>query len=229
MCPQATRLLVSPALLFLGLLFLLSAGSGLAEDEATAKSEKSQWLLPVSADEETMEKRIAAYVKKAHDIEAEYHFADEDDLVLKYVFSSDDAAFPEVPLIVDSEESNSVQLDDETIITERRVTLTAYYVLPDAMKTSEYRAQLLEVINLWHVGKWEPQRIYLDKDGDITMQSSINVPGKDFQVHAELVADQAFRMYSAWQEFYATLNSAEFASPAATPVASHTIAYRLPD
>ena len=102
---------------------------------------------PVAADEESMEKRIAAYIRDVHEIEAEYRFAEEDDLYLKYMFTSDEQLFPEIPLFVDTEPSNEVTEDDKTVITERRVTLSAFYVLPPDMKTMENRQYLLELIN----------------------------------------------------------------------------------
>jgi len=181
---------------------LLIASPLAAADEIAEDS--TRWLLPIVEDDETMEKRIAAYMLKVHEIEAEYHFADENDLVLKYMFSSDENAFPSIPLFVDTEQSNSMTQAGET--TERRVSLSAYYVLPEEMKTPEKRVKLLELVNQWHLGKWEPQRLYIDADGDLAMQCTINVPGKDFEVHAEVIADQIFRMYGAWGEIYQAVN-----------------------
>ena len=93
------------------------------------------------------------------------------------------------------------------------VTLTAYYVLPDSAKNAEARASILEQINAWHVGRWVPQRIYLDEDGDIVLESMLNIPGNNYPVHAEIIGDQIMRMYSAWAEFYQLLDEVIDAPP----------------
>ena len=63
------------------------------------------WLLYVSNDEESIEKRIATYFRENYDVEAEYHFADENDLILQYAFSSPDEAFPEISTYIDTRPS----------------------------------------------------------------------------------------------------------------------------
>jgi hypothetical protein len=189
-------------------------------------SASHEWLLPVVNDEETVEKRIARYIREVHGIEAEYKFAGEDDLFLQYSFNSHGEDFPNIAVFVDSLPSNREETADGDIITERRVTISAYYVLPDEAKTSDSRAALLEIINEWHIGKWVPQRIYLDHDGDIAMESSINVPGKDYEVHAEVVIDQMYRMYSAWASFYQVLQDTDDAETFVMPAAAKTIAQR---
>lgn len=204
---------------------LLSAPS-LADDlvDNANPPETHEWLLPVVDDEETVEKRIARYILEVHGIEAEYKFAEEDDLFLQYSFNSDGQSFPKIAVFVDSLASNSEETDAGAITTERRVTISAYYVLPDEAKTPASRAALLEVINEWHIGKWVPQRIYLDHEGDIAMESSINIPGKDYEVHTEVVIDQMYRMYSAWASFYQVLQESDDAEVFVMPAAAKTIA-----
>jgi hypothetical protein len=162
----------------------------------------SEWLLQVCNDEESLERRIATYFREKYDVEAEYLFLDEDDLYLQYHFSSDEGNFPDMAVFVDSQASATNEVDGETRVIERRVTVSAYYVLPEEIKTAEVRGALLEQINEWHIGRWVPQRIYLDKDGDIVLESTFNIPGDDYPVHAEIVGDQILRMNNAWQEFY---------------------------
>jgi hypothetical protein len=167
----------------------------------------SEWLLQVCDDEESLEKRIATYFRERYDVEAEYLFVDEDDLYLQYQFVSDEGEFPDMAVFIDSQASAMDEVDGQTKVVERRVTVTAYFVLPEEIKTSDYRGILLEQINLWHNGRWVPQRIYLDIDGDIVLESAFNIPGDDYPLHAEIVGDQIMRMNSAWQEFYGELSS----------------------
>ena len=103
---------------------------------------------------------------------------------------------------IDTRPSATEMQNGEEVVTERMVSLTAYYVLPNSAKNAEARVLILEQINEWHVGRWVPQRIYLDEDGDIVLESMLNIPGNNYPVHAEIIGDQIIRMYSAWAEFY---------------------------
>ena len=202
----------------LGLLIIVVAlvMSGGCATTSTARQEVSRqpsWLLYVSNDEESIEKRIARYFRENYDVEAQYHFADENDLILQYAFSSPDEAFPEISTYIDTRPSATELRNGEEVVTERMVTLTAYYVLPDSAKNAEVRASILEQINAWHVGRWVPQRIYLDEDGDIVLESMLNIPGNNYPVHAEIIGDQIMRMYSAWAEFYQLLDEVINAPP----------------
>ena len=167
----------------------------------------SEWLLQVCDDEESLEKRIATYFREQYDMEAEYLFVNEDDLYLQYQFVSAEGEFPDMAVFIDSQPSAMDEVNGQTKVIERRVTVTAYFVLPEEIKTSDFRAILLEQINLWHNGRWVPQRIYLDIDGDIVLESAFNIPGDHYPLHAEIVGDQIMRMNSAWQEFYGELSS----------------------
>ena len=185
----------------------LAMSGGCATTFTTPQDASGQpnWLLYVSDDEESIEKRIARYFRENYDVQAEYHFAEENDLILQYAFSSPDESFPEISTYIDTRPSATEMRNGEEVVTERMVTLTAYYVLPVSAKSPEARASILEQINEWHVGRWVPQRIYLDNDGDIVLESMLNIPGNNYPVHAEIVGDQIMRMYSAWGEFYQRL------------------------
>lgn len=194
------------SLLLLAVLFLSGCATTTTATATSASPEAGEeWLLDVSSDEESTEKRIASYFREQYDVEAEYHFLDEDDLYLEYGFAADEGEFPAIAVYVDTVPS-ALNEDEGGTVTERRVTITAYYVLADAAKTPANRAAILEQINLWHVERWVPQRIYLDEDGDIVLESTVNIPGDEYPVHAEIVGDQILRMYSAWSEFYQELN-----------------------
>jgi hypothetical protein len=193
------------------LIILLASTAGLggcATDGArlAQRPTAQDWLLRVCDDEESIEKRIATYFREQYDVEAEYLFVDENDLYLQYQFSSEEGKFPDMSVFIDSAPSATDEIDGRTKVIERRVTVSAFYVLADEIKTPEIRQELLEQINLWHIDRWVPQRIYLDDDGDLVFESAFNIPGDDFPVHAEIVGDQILRMNSAWQEFYASLS-----------------------
>jgi len=178
---------------------------GAATATTVQRPDAQDWYMRVVDDEESIEKRIASYFKQQYNIEAEYLFAEEDDLYLQYVLSSEDGDYPDILVYIDSQPSATSEVDGQTKVIERRVTVSAFYILSDEFKTPDVRATLLEKINLWHIGRWVPQRIYLDRDGDIVMESSFNIPGDSYPVHVEIIGDQILRMNSAWREFYSDL------------------------
>ncbi len=195
-----------PGLILAVVALAMSSGCATTPTTQPEVSRQPSWLLYVSNDEESIEKRIATYFRENYDVEAEYHFAEENDLILQYAFSSPDEAFPEISTYIDTRPSATEMRNGEEVVTERMVSLTAYYVLPNSAKNAEARALILEEINEWHVGRWVPQRIYLDEDGDIVLESMLNIPGNNYPVHAEIIGDQIIRMYSAWAEFYPLLD-----------------------
>jgi hypothetical protein len=194
-----------PGLILAVVALAMSSGCATTPTTQPEVSRQPSWLLYVSNDEESIEKRIATYFRENYDVEAEYHFAEENDLILQYSFSSPDEAFPEISTYIDTRPSATEMRNGEEVVTERMVSLTAYYVLPNSAKNAEARVLILEQINEWHVGRWVPQRIYLDEDGDIVLESMLNIPGNNYPVHAEIIGDQIIRMYSAWAEFYQLL------------------------
>ena len=195
-----------PGLILAVVALAMSSGCATTSTTQPEVSRQPSWLLYVSNDEESIEKRIATYFRENYDVEAEYHFAEENDLILQYAFSSPDEAFPEISTYIDTRPSATEMRNGEEVVTERMVSLTAYYVLPNSAKNAEARVLILEQINEWHVGRWVPQRIYLDEDGDIVLESMLNIPGNNYPVHAEIIGDQIIRMYSAWAEFYQLLD-----------------------
>jgi hypothetical protein len=195
-----------PGLILAVVALAMSSGCATTPTTQPEVSRQPSWLLYVSNDEESIEKRIATYFRENYDVEAEYHFAEENDLILQYAFSSPDEAFPEISTYIDTRPSATEMRNGEEVVTERMVSLTAYYVLPNSAKNAEARVLILEQINEWHVGRWVPQRIYLDEDGDIVLESMLNIPGNNYPVHAEIIGDQIIRMYSAWAEFYPLLD-----------------------
>jgi len=179
--------------------FLLAAG--LAWSGPARAEESSDWMMRPVNDESSIEKMIARYMKKVDQVEAELRFIgdSEDDLALLYQLKP--KAAPVMKCGVDTQVSGG----EPGHVAERVVKITCFYVLPEKFKTPAMRAKLFEAINKYHQKYWMPQRFYLDKDGDIVVDNAINIPGKEFPVHVELVRDVLLRTVSGWNGFYQIL------------------------
>jgi len=158
--------------------------------------------LRVVQDEESVEKTIARYLREKDGLQADYRFSgdDEEDLTLKYTFDLEGT--PEIPLLIDTMITGRSPEGD---VTERCIKLFAFYVMPDEAKNDETLAKVLALNNQWMQEKWVPGRIYVDTDGDVCLETFVNIPGAEFTVHTELVRDAALRMAGAWQEYYGRL------------------------
>ncbi len=165
---------------------------------ACAGDSSEWWMIYPVNDESSVEKLIFRYMKKVDGVEAELRFVgdSEDDLAL--VYELEPKAAPTIKCWVDTEVSGR----DESKVRERVVKVTCFYVLPDQLKTDNGRAKLLEAINRYHQKYWMPHRFYLDKEGDIVVDNAINIPGKSYPVHAEMVRDVLLRTISGWDRFY---------------------------
>ena len=157
-------------------------------------------LIYVSQNESDMERAISKYISEVHDIQAEIVELPDlpGDLVLKYGLDPDGA--PELTAVVDS--GISAQDKEKDLVEERYIRVRAYYVLPDSAKTPAMRAKILELNNTFHNEKIAPGRIYIDEDGDLALQTLVNVPGLEVPLHAEVILDALVRMNMAWGEYY---------------------------
>lgn len=163
-----------------------------------ANADSSEWMMDPVNDESSIEKLISLYMKKVDGVEAELRLIgdSEDDLALLYQLKP--KAAPTIQCGVDTPVSGR----DERKVTERVVKITCFYVLPERLKTAKMRVRLFEAINKYHQMYWMPQRFYLDKDADVVVDNAINIPGKGFPVHAELIRDVLLRTVSGWNQFY---------------------------
>ncbi len=164
----------------------------------SVNADSSEWMMYPVNDESSIEKLISRYMKKVDGVEAELRFIgeSEDDLALLYQLKP--KAAPTIKCGVDTQVSGR----DEGKVTERVVKITCFYLLPERLKTAKMRERLFEAINKYHQKYWMPQRFYLDKDGDVVVDNAINIPGKGFPVHAEMIRDVLLRTVSGWNQFY---------------------------
>jgi hypothetical protein len=166
-------------------------------------SDREAALLHVCQDEKSMEMQIARYIERRNDVKPEITAfpEDENDLYLRYHIESDSGA--EMSVVVDTVVSNS---DDDTgRTTERAIRIVGYYVLPESAKTPEARAKLLELNNGFMNEYWSPGSVLLDEDGDVSFDTTINIPHSSVAVHAEMVSDALQRMVGAWEVYYEQL------------------------
>jgi hypothetical protein len=178
---------------------VVSLAAVLVGSLSAGEESSSKWLLYPSSNEADNEMQVARYLKAKSDVEAKVHQnkGNSDDIYISYKLSPDGA--PEIRAFVDTAVSTR---NSEGAVTERMFRVHAYYVLPDSAKTPQIRGRLLEFCNRWHASRWWPSRVYLDKDGDIVLESTVNIPGLETPIHAESVNDLLQRMLSAWKELH---------------------------
>jgi Putative bacterial sensory transduction regulator len=76
--------------------------------------------------------------------------------------------------------------------TERRIKIYGWYFI-GITENHRQRRQVLEAINEYNNTSWGP-RIWLDDDGDLAFDWSINIPGPNTPIHAEMVYDGVYRL-----------------------------------
>ena len=164
----------------------------------------SDWLLRPAQDESSVETTIAKYIRQKMDIDPEIRFLDDDmeDMAVYYPLEPDNA--PALRVEVDTYSSR----DDGDKVAERVISLTTWYVLPDAAKTSELRPKILDVLNQQMLDYWSPGRFMIDEDGDIQIETFLNIPHENAPVHCECVLDSLMRMTSGWDRCYKALDEA---------------------
>jgi hypothetical protein len=86
-----------------------------------------------------------------------------------------------------------------------RVRLVSYRKLPDEMKTPEAQMRVMKVTNKFLDEYTAPDRVYLDGDGDIVLQSFVTIPTSNVPVHAECVYDKITDLAAAWDALNAAL------------------------
>ena len=178
-------------------LCVLSGGLSVADAPAGA----GKWLLYPAQDEASVERKIAEYMKDRGNIDATIKYLDKEkkDLYLQYTL--DPEGTPKINVGVDT----MVTARDEGKVAKRAVRAAAFYVLPASAKTPEARRKILELNNTWHQQKWMPGRIYLDKDGDVALETYINIPGTATPIPAAMVADMLLRTNTMWGVYYKQL------------------------
>ncbi len=88
-----------------------------------------------------------------------------------------------------------VSAKDGDTVTERVIKVYGYYTV--GIKPGDRRyLDFLDFINTHHTKYWAPQSLNIDDDGDLRFDWSINIPGAEYPVHAEQVADAISRTLS---------------------------------
>ena len=164
----------------------------------------SEWLLFPAQDESSVETKIAKYIKKKRGVQAEVKFIDEAMSNLAIYYPSGGGEIPRIKVRINSQ--SAAKVDGK--ITERVVFVSAWYVMPTASKKPEVRRKILEVNNQYMTKYWIPDHITLDSDGDIQLQTMINISDQKAPVHCEAVLDSIMRLANGWQTYYKLLDEA---------------------
>jgi hypothetical protein len=159
-------------------------------------------LLTVAQDEASVEQAIAAYLKQKDGLEGAVKAfrGNEKDLYLSYELKGDTA--PKFTLVIDTEVTGGVKEK----VQSRAVRLYGYFELPASAKTAEARRKILELNNAWCQDMWVPNRIYLDKDGDVCLETYINIPDAQHGIHPEEVRDAFHRTRNILDRYYQRLS-----------------------
>ena len=184
-----------------GLALLLSGETPL---RAAAQDEGGALLFPTSSDRD-LEKQIGKYLQENKGWEVDYNLyrGDPDDVLLKLRFDWDDG----VPAVVYTIDAIASGRDEADEVTETRIRVATYYKLGITAQHA-MRAKALEALNDYHEKYWMPHRLYLDGDGDVICESSLNIPGIFSPLHAEGVADAVARSNSGWRTLHEHLGAA---------------------
>lgn len=191
-------LMARPVVLCVVLASLCVAGA-VSVTAQTATGEKADpEPLTVVQDESAVEKRIRAYLlRQDYVVHTEYLDEEMEDLVLLLTFGGEEGV-PDITFEIDT---FSTAHDDS----ERGIRIMALYELPDKAKTPAERRKILEINNEYMREKWAPDRIYLNGNGDIVLQSSLNMLSEGGPVHLANVEDLLVRAAIGWKDYWTKL------------------------
>lgn len=181
------------ALILITTAFLGCQGIG-ATSRASSALEPSA-PIRVTASDSAVEKQLAGYLRdvKEWTVDFEVFPKNADDVYLSVPWTTTDDG-PTMYVTVDVEPSARSKEDGSV----REIRVRIFCVFKYEIDASHpQRAAALEALNTYQNDFWTP-RVYLDEDGDLVLESSVNVPGEDFPIHPELVADAIDRMSGAW-------------------------------
>jgi hypothetical protein len=166
----------------------------LAQDD-----EPDPWLTVVQ-DESSVERKIQKYLEHHYGFESDVRMLDMErgDIVLDVEVPGEEAGEPVLSCVIDTEQSGH---EEDDTVAERVILITSYYYVPDEKKTPAFRARILELNNRFSEEFWMPHRYYIDDDGDVVLESALNIPGPTYRVHAEMVYDLLVRTHTAWVKY----------------------------
>lgn len=157
-------------------------------------------MLTVCQDEKSLEMQYRNYIRARYGITADIGTADrnDDDVILRYRGGSGDDV-PELRIDVDTLISAK---GPDGKITERVIRITAVHALPAAWRTEQGKLKVLGFNNAMMRERWAPDRITVDDAGNIMLETSINIPGPEVGVHADMVHDSIKRLCGSWGDYW---------------------------
>lgn len=174
---------------------LTGGGAVLGQSKVSADD-----LIFVVQDETAVEQQIKAYFeRKEYKCTMIFLGENEDDGVLQVPWGLDPE--PDLDVYVDT----LIAARDGDDVTERVIRVFAWYKLPEALKTPEARRRILELNNQYMEEKWAPARIVIDKDGDILLETFVNIPAQKVPIHAEMINDVMLRLLNGWGNYWEVL------------------------
>lgn len=161
-------------------------------------------LLFMTESEKELELAVKAYVdaKKPWKVSVQVNNSNPDDFWLVYNFTFAISKIPDLKMVVDTQAS--ARRDGKP--SQRVIKIIGFVSGVRYASNNPRRVEMLEFFNEWAIQHWFAQA-YLDKDGDIRVQWSINIPGADVPVHAGQVLDAMDRLYSTWVELGTALKA----------------------
>jgi hypothetical protein len=174
-----------------------SIASNISTD--SLKSDKSNWLLYADQDNESLLKTIGKYIETFYNVSPKYIFNDDDKLVLTYDLSLGES--PVIRINVETLSSREINEEENKKAIERRIKISAFVSVTEVIDDMAIRDSIMELNNKMLNKLWVPHSISITSNGRIGMYSSINIPGKDFPLHAEYVRELISGTLAAWEEY----------------------------
>lgn len=165
--------------------------------------EQTKWLLFADKSNEDLIKMIGRYIDTFYHVTSNYIFRDEDKLVLTYDLSSGDA--PKIRIYVEALAQKHMNYGGNVKLTDRRIKVYSFINISEYTKDKNLRQDILELNNKWLNEVWIPHSLTLTANGNIAMNSSVNIPGKDFPIPVECVRDLISGTLSAWENYSSEL------------------------
>lgn len=191
------RAIIGGATMAVAIVLLPLCGQASGEEASPSSPGK---MLSVCEDDSSIEEAIADYIKakKGWKLRYEYRGPDRKDLVLRCEFWFE--GVPSLRVAIDTAVSGRNPEDGS--VSEMVILIRSLYETPQRAKGKQTQLDIIQAINRWHRKVWAPGHMQLDSDGDIVLSTTINIPGKESAVPAEMVVDAINRMGASWYRFY---------------------------
>ena len=175
----------------------ISLTSNISRD--SINPDQKNWFHSSDQDNENLIKSIGKYIDTFYDVTPKYIFDENDKLILTYDLRSGDS--PTIKVYVEALAPNERTFGEVARLTERRIKVSSYIDVSEYIKDTAKRLEILELNNTWLNKLWEPHSISLTAAGNIALNSSINIPGKDFPVPIECIRGLLSGTLTGWEEY----------------------------